>query len=139
VRAFYAQLAPPVIVGFETSGYSFWFEELLTELGCEVHVGDPYEIRRCARSRQKNDRRAADLLFELLHKNEFPTVFRYSQASREVLAQLRYRHKLVKLRTIARNSLHKLALAAGLSLQCKLLTQVGSAKPAAATPVVLVV
>jgi transposase len=101
---------------------------LLTELGCEVRIGDPAEIRRRARSRQKNDRRDADLIFELLHKNEFPTVFRFSQASREVLQQLRYRHKQVKLRTLARNCLHQLALDAGLSLQSKLLTKAGRAK-----------
>ena len=128
VHDFYARLSAPVIVGFETSGYSLWFEELLSELGCEVRIGDPAEIRRRARSRQKNDRRDADLLFELLHKNEFPTVFRFSQASREILQQLRYRHKQVKLRTLARNCLHKLALDAGLSLQHKLLTKAGRAK-----------
>jgi transposase len=128
LRDFYARLAPPVIVGFETSGYSQWFEDLLSELGCEVRIGDPAEIRRRARSRQKNDRRDADLLFDLLHKNEFPTIFRFSQASREILQQLRYRHKQVKLRTIARNCLHKLALDAGLSLQSKLLTKAGRAK-----------
>lgn len=128
VRDFYAQLRPPVIVGFETSGYSLWFEDLLHALGCEVRIGDPAEIRRRARSRQKNDRRDADLIFDLLHKDEFPLLFRFSQASREVLQQLRYRHKLVKLRTIARNCLHKLALDAGLSLQSKLLTQAGRAR-----------
>ena len=131
VHDFYAQLAPPVIVGFETSGYSLWFEDLLSELGCAVRIGDPREIRRRARSRQKNDRRDADLLFDLLQKDEFPTLFRFSQASREVLQQLRYRHKLVKLRTIARNSLHRLALDAGLSLQSQLLTKAGRARLAA--------
>lgn len=128
VSDFYANLTAPVIVGFETSGYSLWFEELLTELGCEVRIGDPAEIRRRARSRQKNDRRDADLIFELLHKGEFPTVFRFSQQSREILQQLRYRHKQVKLRTIARNCLHKLALDAGLSLQQTLLSKTGRAK-----------
>lgn len=128
VSDFYANLTAPVIVGFETSGYSLWFEELLTELGCEVRIGDPAEIRRRARSRQKNDRRDADLIFELLHKDEFPTVFRFSRQSREILQQLRYRHKQVKLRTIARNCLHKLALDAGLSLQQTLLTKAGRAK-----------
>jgi transposase len=128
VRAFYAGLSSPVIVGFETSGDSLWFEDLLTELGCEVRIGDPAEIRRRARSRQKNDRRDADLIFELLTKNEFPTVFRYSRESREILQQLRYRQKQVKLRTLARNGLHKLALDAGLSLQSKLLTKGGREK-----------
>ena len=32
VRAFYAQFTGEVIVGFETSGYAYWFEEMLEEL-----------------------------------------------------------------------------------------------------------
>ena len=56
---------------------------------------------------------------------EFPTLFRYSKESREVLRQLRYRHKLVKLRTMVVNSLHALAINAGLSLRAKLLTRDG--------------
>src|SRR5262252_5671122 len=72
VRSFYAQFSEHVIVGLEASGYSPWFEELLRELGCEVWLGNPREIRRRARSRQKNDRRDAELILDLLLHNEFP-------------------------------------------------------------------
>jgi hypothetical protein len=64
-------------------------------------------------------------LLDLLVHNEFPALFRYSRESREVLRQLRYRHKLVKLRTMVVNTLHALAINAGLSLRAKLLTQGG--------------
>ena len=67
-------------------------------------------------------------MFDLLAKDEFPTLFRYAPESRAVLQQLRYRHKLVKLRTVARNCLQRLALAAGLSLQSKLLSKAGRAR-----------
>lgn len=33
LRAFYAQFSGEVIVGIEASGYSHWFEQLLTDLG----------------------------------------------------------------------------------------------------------
>ena len=36
VRAFYAALASPVLVGLEASGYSQWYEEMLEELGIEL-------------------------------------------------------------------------------------------------------
>ncbi|MDQ3667688.1 MAG: transposase [Acidobacteriota bacterium] len=78
-----------------------------------------------ARRRQKNDRRDADLLLDLLVHDEFPALFRYSKESREVLRQLRYRHKLVKLRTMVVNSLQALAINAGLSLRAQLLTKGG--------------
>jgi len=125
VREFYAQFQGEVIVGIEACGYTNSFEELIEALGHRLLVGDAAEIRRLARRRQKNDRRDADLLLDLLVHGEFPTLYRYPKASREVLRQLRYRHKLVKLRTIVANTLHALALNAGLSLRARLLTKSG--------------
>lgn len=58
-------------------------------------------------------------------KNEFPRIFRLSKESREILSLLRYRHRLVKIRTMVRNSLHAIALTGGLSLKAKLLTKAG--------------
>jgi len=125
VKGFYCQFQGEVIVGIEACGYTNWFEELMEQLGHQLLVGDAAEIRRLARRRQKNDRRDADLLLDLLVHHEFPALFRYSRESREVLRQLRYRHKLVKLRTMVANTLHALAINAGLSLRAKLLTKGG--------------
>ena len=125
VRAFYAQFQGEVIVGFETSGYAYWFEELLEELGHQVWVGDPAEIRRLARRRQKNDRRDADLILALMVSGDFPRLRRQSAESRQVLQQLRYRQRLVKLRTIVMNSLQFMALSRGVSLRSKLMTRRG--------------
>lgn len=128
LRRFYTQFQPPVIVGLEAGGYSDWFERFLEELGIEAWFGNPTEIRRRARSRQKNDWRDAELLLDLLMKDEFPRVFRQNADSRAVLAQLRYRHKLVQVRTQVINSLHALAIREGLSLQAALLTKAGRAR-----------
>ena len=125
VKEFYRQFQGEVIIGIEACGYTNWYEVLVEELGHKLLVGDAAEIRRLARRRQKNDRRDADLLLELLVHNEFPALYRYSKESREVLRQLRYRHKLVKLRTMVANTLHALALNAGLSLRTRLLTKGG--------------
>jgi transposase len=128
VRRFYERLSKPVRVGLEATGYIPWFEKLLVELGCEVLVGNPTEIRRRARSRQKNDRRDAELILDLMIKNEFPRIHRLSLESLDVLQQLRYRHKLVKMQTMIKNSLHAISLSSGLSLKAKLLTKSGKAK-----------
>ena len=78
VRAFYAQFHDQkVIVGFESSGYAAWFEDLLEELGCEIWVGHAAEIQRRARRRQKNDRRDAGLMLELMLRGDFPRIHRY--------------------------------------------------------------
>jgi transposase len=82
VRSFYQQLSGEVIVGLEASGYSSWFEEMLESLGHQVWVGDATEIRRLARRRQKNDRRDAEHILELLLKGEFPRLPRQTAESR---------------------------------------------------------
>ena len=128
LRAFYAQFSGPVLVGLEASGYSPWFEQMLEELGHEVWLGDATEIRRRARRRQKNDRRDAELILDLLLHDEFPRIHRPTPTSREILRMLRYRHKLVKMRTIIKNSLQALAIQSGLSLRAKLFTQAGLAQ-----------
>jgi len=125
VRAFYAQFQGLVIVGLEASGYSPWFERLLEELGCEVWLGHATEIRRRARWRQKNDRRDAELILDLMLHDEFPRLHRPAVQSREVLRMLRYRQKLVKIRTMSKNSLQAIALQAGLAKGSRLFTKCG--------------
>src|SRR5678809_651326 len=125
VRAFYAQFSGDVIVGLEASGYSPWFERLLEELGYEVWLGHATEIRRRARWRQKNDRRDAELILDLMVHNEFPCLHRPAVASREVLRMLRYRQKLIKLRTMTKNSLQAIALQAGLAKGPQLFSAAG--------------
>jgi transposase len=132
VRGFYEQFAGQrVVVGFESSGYAAWFEELLEELGCEIWIGHAAYIRQFAKRRQKNDRRDADLILELLHTGDFPRIHRYSRRTREVLQQLRYRQRLVKMRTMTMNMLLFMASSRGVSMKTKLQSKRGQAKLAA--------
>jgi transposase len=128
IRAFYQGFSGEVVIGIESGGYSLWFEELLEELGHQVWIGDATEIRRLAKRRQKNDRRDAEHILELLTRDEFPRLHRQMPASREVLRQLRYRHRLVKMTTMIKNSLHAISLAAGLSLKSSIRSAKGQAK-----------
>lgn len=125
VRSFYAQFSGRVVVGLEASGYSPWFEALLGELGCEVWLGNAKEIRRRARSRHKNDRRDAELILDLMLHGEFPRLFVLPLQSREVLRMLRYRQKLIKMRTLIKNSLQALALQSGLAKGSALFSKTG--------------
>ena len=58
---------------------------MLVELGHQVWVGDATEIRRLAKRRQKNDRRDADHILDLLLRGEFPRLHRYAPESQAVL------------------------------------------------------
>jgi len=86
---------------------------------------DATEIRRRARRRQKNDRRDAELILDLMLRQEFPQVHQPSLESREVLRLPRYRHKLVQMRTRIKNSLQALAFSAGSAKRAALLSQKG--------------
>src|SRR4051812_36994224 len=73
VRKFYEQL-PKAIVGIKASCRAAWFEHLLSDLGHQLLVGNPNLIRARARSRHKSDKRDADLILDLLLKQEFPAL-----------------------------------------------------------------
>ena len=126
-----------MIVGLEASGYSPWFETMLEQVGCEVWLGHATEIRGRAGWRQKNDRRDAELIWDLMVHDEFPRLYRPTLASREVLRMLRYRQKLIKLRPMAKNSLQAIALQAGLAKGKQLFSAAGQAEfqDAALSPV----
>ena len=129
VRDFYRQFAgQQVIVGFEGSGYAAWFEELLEELGCEIWIGHATYIRQFAKRRQKNDRRDADLILELLVSGDFPRIHRYAATTRQILQQLRYRQRLVKIRTTTINMLLFMASSRGHTFRTQLQSKRGQAR-----------
>ena len=129
VRGFYEQFrGQQVVVGFESSGYAAWFEELLEELGCEIWIGHATYIRQYAKRRQKNDRRDADLILELLLTGDFPRIHRYTLVTRQVLQQLRYRQRLVKMRTMVVNMLLFMASSRGQTFRTQLQSKRGQAR-----------
>ena len=64
-----------VRVGMEATGYSRWFERLLAELGFEVWIGDPAEIKAKRVKKQKTDRKDAQLLLRLMREDNFPRIW----------------------------------------------------------------
>jgi transposase len=125
VRGFYTQFAAPAIVGLEATGYARWFHRLLESVGHRLLVGDAYVIRKCALRRQKNDRRDAELLLDLLLHGDFPAVHIPPIASQAVLRLLRYRQRLVEIQTKLRNGMQALALNHQLRLGPKLWSKQG--------------
>src|SRR5260370_13446080 len=99
VREFYTQLPRAAIVGVESCGYAVWFHRLVEETGHELRVGDARQIRQFAKRRQKNDRRGAAPLLELLGKGGFPAGPPPGGESREGGPRLRGGHRLARLRT----------------------------------------
>jgi len=124
-RAFYASLAKPALLGIEATGCTQWFERMLAELGHELWVGDPAEIRARAVRRQKTDTRDAEHMLDLLASNRFPRIWIPSLQERDARQLLKHRDKLVRMRTSVKNQLHYLAMSQGVCRKQKLWTERG--------------
>src|SRR3954447_25779668 len=103
-----------VRVGMESSGHSRWFERLLQELGFELWIGDPAEIRTKRVRKQKTDRQDAQLLLRLMLENRFPRIWVPDAENRDLRQLLWHRHRLVQMRTRVMNQLHVVPLNEGL-------------------------
>ncbi len=86
-----------------------WFEKLLQATNHQLVIGNPSLIRAKAVSRHKSDKRDAELIFELLCENRFPTIWRRPLESTNILEILKLRLGLVKQRTQICNRLQALA------------------------------
>src|SRR2546427_10205099 len=102
-----------VRAGMEATGYSRCFERLLAELGFEVWIGDPAEIKAKRVKKQKTDRKDAQLLLKLLVEDRFPRVWVPSPENRDVRQLLWHRHRLVQMRTRIMNQLQAVAMNEG--------------------------
>lgn len=68
-----------------------------------------------------------ELILDLLRREEFPRVHRPPFESREMLRLLRYRHRLVQMRTRCKNNLQALAFSAGSAKRAALFSHKGRA------------
>jgi transposase len=104
------QRGASVRVGMEATGYSRWFERLLAELGFELWIGDPAQIKAKRVKKQKTDRNDARLLLRLMREDHFPQIWVPSPENRDLRQLLWHRHRLVQMRTRIMNQLQALAM-----------------------------
>jgi transposase len=117
---FYRELAAQGIkvrVGMEASGQARWFERLLAELQYELWIGDAAVICTKRVRKQKTDRQDAQLILNLMLKDDFPQIWVPSWENRDLRQLLWHRHRMVQARTRIMNQLQAVALNEG--LRCK--------------------
>lgn len=124
-RAFYASLVGQVVVGVEACGYTQWFEEMLSQMGHRLRMGDAAQIRASMTRRQKTDKRDAEHILKLLLQDRFPEIWVPSPEERDLRQLIVHRHKCVQMQTKIKNQLHALAMNRGLRLGPKLWTRSG--------------
>jgi transposase len=111
----------------EATGHARWFERLLAELGFELWIGDPAEIKTKRVRKQKTDREDARLMLKLLLENRFPRIWVPSPENRDLRQLLWHRHRLVQMRTRIMNQLQAVAMNEGYRWKKKLFGQQGRA------------
>src|SRR5207249_7086279 len=116
-----------VRVGMEATGYSRWFERLLAELGIEIWMGDPAEIKAKRVKKRKTDRNDALLLLRLIREDNFPRIWVPSPENRDLRQLLWHRHRLVQMRTRVMNQLQAIALNEGMRRKKALWSKPGGA------------
>jgi len=124
-KRFYEGLKERALVGIESTGYTLWFAQMLSELGHELVVGEAARIRAMNPRKQKHDRRDAEHLLNLLMRGDFPKLWLPSAAERDVRVLLEHRHQLVELRTRAKNGLQAMALSYGVRRRSRLWNATG--------------
>ena len=117
-----------VRVGMEATGHARWFERLMAELGFELWIGDPAEIKAARVRKQKRDREDARLLLKLLRENRFPRIWVPNPENRDLRQLLWHRHRLVQMRTRIMNQLQAIAMGEGVRLRKSLWSRSGRAK-----------
>src|SRR5499433_1096963 len=117
-----------VRVGMEATGYARWFERLLAELGFELWIGDPAEIKAKRVRKPKTDKEDARLLLKLMLEDRFPKIWVPSPENRDLRQLLWHRHRLVQMRTRIMNQLQALAMNEGVRLRKALWSGSGRAK-----------
>jgi transposase len=123
---FYRELkGKQVRVGIEATGHSRWFERLLGELNYELWIGDPARIRAKQVRKQKNDRRDAEHILQLMLKDDFPRIWAPTPENRDLRQLVWHRHRLVGMRTRVMNQLQAVAMNEGIRRKTGLWTEKG--------------
>jgi len=94
----------PEVILEATYGW-YWAADLLGELGCNVHLAAPSSLNWGQR-RVKNDERDANDLIDLFRLGRMTEAWIAPPAVRELRELVRYRAKLVQLRTGLKAQLH---------------------------------
>lgn len=95
-------------VVFEPVSQWSWFADILHEHGADTRLANSLEIGLIAKGRKKNDKVDSKILAELLHSGFLPTSYIAPKDVREMREIIRWRTRLVRVRTMLKNRIHSI-------------------------------
>jgi transposase len=105
----------PQVVLEATYGW-YWAADLLTEAGAKVHLAHPLAMKRFENRRVKNDEFDAYDLADTLWMGRLPEAWIAPPEVRARRELVRYRHKLVQVRTSFKDQVHAVLAHRGISI-----------------------
>jgi transposase len=106
--------APKVVL--EAAYGWYWAADTLAELGAHVHLAHPLGVKMFSYRRVKNDELDAADLADLLRMGRLPQAWIAPPATRELRGWVRYRAKLVGLRSSLKCQVHAVLAGAGVQV-----------------------
>jgi transposase len=107
----------PRVVVEATYGW-YWAADVLEAAGAEVHLAHPLGVKAFTYRRVKNDQKDAADLADLLRMGRLPEAWIAPPQVRELRELTRYRIKLVRLRSSAKDQVHAVLAKLGIPVPC---------------------
>jgi transposase len=107
----------PRVVVEATYGW-YWAADTLAAAGAEVHLAHPLGVKAFAYRRVKNDERDCADLADLLRLGRLPEAWISPPRVRELRELTRYRIKLVRMRSSAKDQVHAVLAKLGIPVPC---------------------
>lgn len=92
----------------ESGRSTYTMVDLLEDLGVEVKIAHPLQVKAIAQAKIKTDKRDSKILAHLLRSDLIPEVWRRSSSNREAQRVLRHRMSYVKMQTRIKNQIRAL-------------------------------
>ena len=108
MKEYFSRLPEDSIVGLEACGFDHWIGDMLEELGLDVKLAHAAKTKAIAEERIKTDKISANVLADLLRLDMMPQAYRAPNKIRDERALMRYRYKLVCVRSMLKNKIHSI-------------------------------
>ena len=108
VRAFFGAFPKGKVVALEACGFDHWLGDLLEELGLRVKLAHTAKTKAIAEERIKTDKISANVLADLVHWDLLPQAYRAPRPVRDARTLMRYRLRLVGIRSNFKNKIHSI-------------------------------
>ena len=108
IKDYFDGLPKDSVVALEACGFDQWLGDLIEESGLNVKLAHAAKAKAIAEERIKTDKISAGALADLLRLNMLPEAYRAPIYIRDTRAFMRYRFRLITMRSSVKNKIHSI-------------------------------